>query len=226
MELISKVENKDCMEAMREFPDKYFDLAIVDPPYGIGEDWKKRKNTAKKYKGGYKNESIPDQEYFDELKRVSKNWIVWGWNYYTKYFEPTNYLIVWDKKVPEKTCFYSQIEIAATNIKIPASLFRYSWDGARKEVETGIDKIHPHQKPIALYRWLLGKYANPGDKILDTHLGSGSSRIAAYDMGFDFWGYELDAEYFQASETRFQLHIKQPKLFTPSQQYGEQLKIV
>lgn len=125
---------------MRGFPDGFFDLAIVDPPYGIGPDWKKRKNTAKRYAGAYTNESIPDQQYFDELKRVAVNWVVWGWNYYTNYFDPTNYIIVWDKKVPEQTCFYSQCEFAVTNVKIPAAIFRYSWDGARKEEETGVKK--------------------------------------------------------------------------------------
>lgn len=208
------ITNEDNMELMSRYPDKYFDLAIVDPPYGIGEDWKKRKKTAKKYKGGYTNESIPSKEYFDELVRVSKSWIVWGWNYYTHYFTPTNYLIVWDKKVPEKTAFYSQVEIAATNIRIPAAIYRHSWDGARKEQETGIEKIHPHQKPIALYKWLLEKYAKQGDKILDTHLGSGSIAIACHDYGFQLTACELDSGYYDKAISRIKHHTKQLNLFT------------
>lgn len=205
--------NEDNMLMMARYPDKYFDLAIVDPPYGIGEDWKKRKNTAGKYNGSYKNESIPTKEYFEELFRVSKHWIVWGWNYYTIYFSPTNYLIVWDKKVPEQTAFYSQVEIAATNIKIPAAIYRHSWDGARKELETGIEKIHPHQKPIALYKWLLNKYAKQGDKILDTHLGSGSIAIACHDYGFELTACELDKEYYDKAIERIKRHTNQLQLF-------------
>jgi site-specific DNA-methyltransferase (adenine-specific) len=128
-------------------------------------------------------------------------------------FEPTNYLIVWDKVVPDETGFYSQIELAGTNIKIPARIFRHSWDGARKGSETGTDKIHPHQKPVSLYKWLLSKYAKEGNMILDTHMGSQSSRIAAYDYGFDFWGFELDEKYFQDGNDRFQRHMNQLTLF-------------
>lgn len=206
------ITNEDNLELMKRYPDNYFDLAIVDPPYGIGEDWKKRKNTAKKYAGTYNNESIPDKRYFDELKRVSKNWIIWGWNYYTDFFSPTNYLIIWDKKVPEKTCFYSQVEIAATSIKIPASIFRHSWDGGRKEAETGIAKIHPHQKPIALYKWLLDKYAKKGHKILDTHLGSGSIAIACHDYNFELTACEFDEVYYSAALKRIKNHIGQTSL--------------
>ena len=208
-----KITNEDNMELMARYPDNHFDLAIVDPPYGIGADWKKRKNTAKKYAGNYKNESIPDKKYFDELMRVSKYWIVWGWNYYTDFFPPTNYLIVWDKKVPEKTAFYSQVEIAATNIKIPAAIYRHSWDGARKEQETGTDKIHPHQKPIALYKWILTKYAKPGYKILDTHLGSGSIAIACHDYGFDLTACEIDTIHFNNTIKRIQNHVSQLSIF-------------
>ncbi|WP_077417889.1 DNA methyltransferase [Chryseobacterium sp. JV274] len=208
-----KITNEDNMELMARYPDNHFDLAIVDPPYGIGADWKKRKNTAKKYAGNYTNESIPDKKYFDELMRVSKYWIVWGWNYYTEFFPPTNYLIVWDKKVPEKTAFYSQVEIAATNIKIPAAIYRHSWDGARKEQETGTDKIHPHQKPIALYKWLLTKYAKSGYKILDTHLGSASIAIACHDYGFDLTACEIDTIHFDNAIKRINNHVSQLSIF-------------
>lgn len=208
-----KITNEDNMQLMARYPDNHFDLAIVDPPYGIGADWKKRKNTAKKYAGGYTNESIPDKRYFDELMRVSKYWIVWGWNYYTEFFPPTNYLIVWDKKVPEKTAFYSQVEIAATNIKIPAAIYRHSWDGARKEQETGTDKIHPHQKPIALYKWLLTKYAKSGYKILDTHMGSASIAIACHDYGFDLTACEIDSIHFNNAVKRINNHVSQLSIF-------------
>ncbi|EPL7679813.1 DNA methyltransferase [Elizabethkingia anophelis] len=212
------ITNEDNMELMARYPDGYFDLAIVDPPYGIGEDWKKRKNTSKKYKGAYNNESIPDKKYFNELMRVSKNWIVWGWNYYTDFFSPTNYLIIWDKKVPEQTAFYSQVEIAATNIKIPAAIYRHSWDGARKELETGVEKIHPHQKPIALYKWLLGKYAKPGDKILDTHIGSGSIAIACHDFGYELTACEIDNIYFDSACKRIKHYIAfNQSLFHPEE---------
>jgi len=203
---------EDNMEMMARYPDKYFDLAIVDPPYGIGPDWKKRKNTANKYQGEYTNQLIPNDEYFQELFRVSKNWIVWGWNYYINFFEPTNYLIVWDKKVPEKTAFYSQVEIAATNIRIPASLFRYSWDGGRKEHETGISKIHPHQKPIQLYKWILKKYAKPGYKIIDTHLGSGSIAIASHDYDFELVACEIDPHHYDNAVDRIKKHVGQTAL--------------
>ncbi len=208
------ITNEDNMELMARYPDNHFDLAIVDPPYGIGADWKKRKHTANKYAGNYKNESIPDKKYFDELMRVSKYWIVWGLNYYTDFFPPTNYLIVWDKKVPEKTAFYSQVEIAATNIKIPAAIYRHSWDGARKEQETGTDKIHPHQKPIALYKWLLNKYAKSGYKILDTHLGSASIAIACHDYGYELTACELDPDYYHNAIKRIKNHVSQLTIFT------------
>lgn len=216
MKLTEKITitNEDNMTMMSRYPDNYFDLAIVDPPYGIGEDWKKRKKTSKKYKGSYKNESIPTKEYFDELFRVSKHWIVWGWNYYSHYFAPTNYLIVWDKKVSDKTSFYSHVELAVTNIKIPASIYRHSWDGARKEKETGIDKIHPHQKPIALYKWILDKYAKQGYKILDTHLGSGSLAIASHDYDFELTACELDPEHFYNAIERIRKHTNQLQIFS------------
>jgi len=198
----------DCMEFMADVPDKYYDLAIVDPPYGIGMDWRKRKRTASKFIWKYDNKQIPNKYYFDELRRVSKNWIIWGWNYYTSILEPTNYLICWDKKFSEETSFSSMFELAGTSIKIPANIFRYSWDGARKEDEAGIVKIHPHQKPIALYKWLLTNYAKPGQKIFDSHGGSFSHAIAAYDLGFDLYIIELDEEYFNAGKARFDAHVR------------------
>ena len=226
---ISNVFNRDCMEAMAEFPDKYFDLAIVDPPYGIGEDWKKSTSRTKTvYKEtSYKNASSPTKLYFDQLFRVSKHQIIWGANYYSDKLPPTNNLIIWNKMNDCTKEHISEGELAWTSVKkYPFRIFDFMWSGARKSNETGITKIHPHQKPIALYRWLLTNYAKPGDKILDTHLGSGSSRIASWDMGFDFWGYEIDADYFSDHEKRFKNHISKPVLFEPNQMYNfEQAKM-
>lgn len=192
--------NMDCMEFMKALPDKAFDLAVVDPPYGIGisnnpvRQAHERKNWDK---------TIPDKEYFTELFRVSKNQIIWGGNYYD--LPPTQNLIVWDKQQPEDFSL-AMCEFAWCSIQKPAKIFRYS-------VLTEKGKIHPTQKPVALYKWILSRYAKPGDKILDTHLGSGSSRIAAYDMGFDFVGCEIDKEYFDKQEERFAIHTAQTRMF-------------
>ena len=222
--------NMDCMEAMKEFPDNAFDLAVVDPPYGIGADnfkngagaskdggklystavkMKNRLNTGSgKLKNRLLNQSDcswdsepPQKEYFNELFRVSKNQIIWGGNYFD--LPPTRGIIVWDKVQPWEN--FSQVELAWTSFDRPAALF--------KMCNTMSGKIHPTQKPIALYEWLLKKYAKVGDKILDTHLGSGSSRIAAYNMGFDFYGYEIDKIYFDLQEERFEKHTSQMNFF-------------
>ena len=201
---ISNVYNEDCMDYMRNIPDNFFDLAIVDPPYGIGEDWKKRNNGYKFKDTSYKNSPIKDASYFDELKRISKDQIIWGYNYYTQYLGNTNYLIVWDKMSNNNDVFkYSKCEIEKKKKKIPCNLVSIPGDGYRMGHETGKRKIHPHQKPLSLYFWILKNYANPGDKIYDSHLGSGSSRIAAYKMGFDFYATEIDKEYFNAQDKRF-----------------------
>lgn len=206
----SKVYNIDCMEYMKNIPDKFFDLAIVDPPYGINAP--KMAATPFQRKSGFKrlnsgslklkdrvlntsncdwDNKIPSNEYFTELFRVSKNQIIWGGNYFP--LPPSRCILCWDKVQPWEN--FSQIELAWTSFDSPAQIFKY-------DNRTG-DKIHPTQKPIALYAWLLNKYAKKGDKILDTHLGSGSSRIAAYKLGFEFVGCELDKEYFDAQEERF-----------------------
>lgn len=198
----------DCMDFMREKPDKFWDLAIVDPPYGIGEDWKKR---TKRFKDtSYKNNELPELDYFDELFRTSKNQIIWGYNYYAHILGPTNYLICWDKQSSASDILkFSMFELAYSSFRVPAKMVTFPWDGNRMGIETGVEKIHPHQKPISLYRWLLKQYAKPGDKILDTHLGSGSHRIAAYDLNLDFTGYEKDPTHFEAQEKRFKQHISQ-----------------
>lgn len=220
--------NMDCLEAMREMPDKAFDLAVVDPPYGINADKFKNGAGSKDHpkgstagrlnrgSGALKNRilnksdcswdfSPPPKEYFGELFRVSKNQIIWGGNYFP--LPPTRGIIVWDKMQPWEN--FSQIEMAWTSFDCPAALFKYCNAGGA----SGTNKIHPTQKPVALYKWIFSKYAKPGDKILDTHLGSGSSRIAAYDAGLDFVGYEIDKEYFDKQEERFARHTAQLNLF-------------
>lgn len=196
--------NRDCMEAMREFPDKFFDLAIVDPPYNIVSQQKRGIGSRIDASGKMNdwNNIKPTQEYFDQLFRISKYAIVWGANNFQ--MPETEYFIIWDKA--QSVDNFASAEYAWTNYPMPAKIFHYSIH--QHNVDKG-DKIHPTMKPIKLYRWLLKNYAKEGDKILDTHLGSGSSRIAAHDMGFDFWGYELDKDYFEAQEKRFKQHISQ-----------------
>ena len=196
--------NQDCMEAMASMEDNQFDLAIVDPPYGLGKrttDGGSKKNTQTKFMNDIRrtnwDNSIPPQKYFDELKRVSKNWIIWGANYFP--ISEYRTFIVWDKMTYVPTM--SQVELAATSYNEPA---RYIKINSNQE-----GRIHPTQKPVALYTWLLDKYAQKGWKILDTHLGSGSSAIAAHDMGYEFHGYELDEECFEAASKRLKEHQKQ-----------------
>lgn len=212
------VYNRDCLEAMREMKDKAFDLAIVDPPYGVG-DWQTvgdpnayNRNAQSKYGAVDWNDYTPSAEYFAELKRVSKHQIIWGANYFNS-FPNTGGAIVWDKK--SDTNRYSDGDIASCSLQKKITFFRYTWNGFIQEPGQREERIHSCQKPVALYKWLLTNYAKPGQTILDTHLGSGSSRIAAYDLGFDFEGYELDVDYYNAQEARFAAHIAQPKLFTP-----------
>lgn len=206
--------NEDCLPAMKEMPDKTFDLAIVDPPYGIGDTWSKSRRD-RFFKNGrlhqYKNEKIPCREYFKQLFRVSKEQIIWGGNYYTKYLLPTNAWVIWDKDRDADITYMSEGEMAWTSFKKVLRIKTFLWDGSLKCEK--VIKIHPHQKPIALYRWLLKNYAKPGDKILDTHLGSGSIAIACWDMGFDLTGYEIDADYYKAAVKRLENHKKQFVLF-------------
>lgn len=217
---ISNVFNQDCLEAMKEFPDKFFDLAIVDPPYGnidaIGlTDNKKNGRQATKRKGYRLFENIaPENEYYIELERVSKNQIVWGGNF----LGLCGGVIVWQKN---GTAF-GEAEVAICSTHKSVKVFEYTWNGMiQGDMKNKEVRIHPTQKPVKLYEWILMNYAKQGDKILDTHLGSGSSRIACWDMGFDFWGYELDKDYFDAMEKRFQNHVKQPSLFEPNEMYKQ-----
>lgn len=230
--MISIVENRDCMAAMAEFPDKYFELAIIDPPYGIGEDGAKNKTRgkiakAKTYKGFHGGDKEPmPVEFFGELHRVSKNQIIWGANHFISRlpFDSPAW-IIWDKMNGETD--FADCELAYTSFKSAARKFEFKWSGMlQHDMKNKENRIHPTQKPVALYKWLLTNYAKPGDKILDTHLGSGSSRIAAHDLGFDFWGYELDPDYFAAMEARYRAHIAKPVLFAPDEMYQfEQTKL-
>lgn len=211
MKPISNVYNLDCMEGMKGFPDKFFDLAIVDPEYGIGisNNPFRQKHDKKDW-----DNKPPQDGYFKELFRVSKNQIVWGGNYF--YLPPSQGFIIWDKVQPE-TFSSSMCEFAWMSFQSPAKMF------TAHVVTTETNKIHPTQKPVKLYRWLLQNYAKPNDKILDTHLGSQSSRIAAYKLGFDFWGYEIDQDYFKQGCERFEKAIAQPLFDEPKY---EQAKLI
>jgi site-specific DNA-methyltransferase (adenine-specific) len=223
-EPISQVTNEDCMELMGRYPDKYFELAIVDPPYGIKEDGRKSesravsspkwKNPKPKYTfKNWDNERM-NKSYFDELKRVSKNQIIWGANHFIENLENANSSawIVWYKKRFDEINDFSDCELAYTNFKKGVRLFHFPWIGFGA-VNAKENRIHPTQKPVKLYEWILKNYAKEGDKILDTHLGSGSSRIAADKMGFDFYACELDRDYFEAQEKRFKEYKSQLILF-------------
>lgn len=205
---ISIVENRDCLEAMKEFPDKFFDLAVCDPPYSINRFKNGETSRLRKY-GSLKsvNDERPTKEYFDELFRVSKNQIVWGFNHLCDLLPPTTEFIFWYKHQPVET--YSDGELAWTSFTKTAKCFDYAYFG---NIGADTYRIHPTQKPVALYQWILSKYAKQGDKILDTHLGSGSSRIACYNGGYDFWGYEIDKEYFEKQEQRFENHTSQLRM--------------
>lgn len=201
--MISIAENRDCLEAMRNFPDKFFDLAIVDPPYGSADGAVER--TGGKWAAQYGSkikqwDNAPDQDYFKELFRVSQNQIIWGANYFT--LPPTRCFVVWRKaNIPEGFTM-AMAEYAWTSFDRNALVY----EGYSNMQDY---RIHPTQKPVELYTFLIRYFSNHGYKILDTHLGSGSSRIAAYDAGLDFWGYEIDKEYFQKQEERFKKHISQ-----------------
>lgn len=206
----------DCMDGMRQFPDKWFELAIVDPPYGIGEKGQRNitgdrptvkwKNPKSQHYVTFDDSKIPTAEYWKELFRVSKDQIVWGGNYFTEFLPHSKGWIVWDKQADIKE-HLSMCELAWSSFDRKCNKFEYLWAGFKKKHQ--VERIHPTQKPVDLYSWILLHYAKPGDKILDTHVGSGSSRIACYDGGFDFTGYEIDADYHAAQEKRFQQHISQ-----------------
>ena len=186
----------DCMKMLPQIPDKYYQLCIVDPPYGIGMDGGKRQYS--EYERKNWDTAIPDKKYFSELFRVSEHQIIWGGNYFG--LPPFKCFLIWDKTLHGNT--YADGEMAWTSFNKVARIFPLNICFNR-------DRIHPTQKPVALYQWLLKNYAKPGDKILDTHLGSGSSAIAADIMGFDFVGYEIDKDYYEAALDRFNRHKQQ-----------------
>ena len=226
MKLTDKIEItcEDNMALMSRYPDNYFDLAIVDPPYGIGMDggkigfngkMKRNNTTSLNIKGNIFvkkqwDNNIPKKEYFDELFRISKNQIIWGNNY----FGFKGGAIFWDKDNGKSN--FSDGELAYQSYTKSIRKFKFKWHGFFQEnmsIELREKKIHPTQKPVALYKWLLEKYAKQGDKILDTHLGSGSIAIACHDYGFELTACELDKEYYDASIKRIKNHISQQKLF-------------
>lgn len=217
---LTRVFNMDCMEFMKEVPDNFYELAIVDPPYGInfGEFNRTNKTSngvrhkANKYKNSKWDDSIPTDEYFNELKRISINQIVWGGNYFPQlWLNGCKGFIFWFKGNPVPN--FSDGELAWTSFNKVAKQIDYRYYGNLEGNSSSLEKLHPTQKPVKLYEWLLINYAQEGDKILDTHLGSASSRIAAYNLGFDFTGIELDQEYFETSCKRFDNHKKQLTLF-------------
>jgi site-specific DNA-methyltransferase (adenine-specific) len=227
------ITNEDNMKLMARYPDKYFDLAIVDPPYGIGAS--KQSQSSSKIKGRKNSivkrsdlksknwdSAIPNQEYFEELFRVSKQQIIWGGNYFP--LPLINSWLIWNKLQVLET--RSDGEMAWTSFKRPLKIVPLLQDGFKRGQNVGYNQpviynepfsgkqtIHPTQKPVALYKWLLDKYAQQGNKILDTHLGSGSIAIACHDYGFDLTACELDKEYFDKAITRINNHVAQQKLF-------------
>ena len=202
------ITNEDNMILMARYPDNYFDLAIVDPPYGIGINVsmgrRKGDKKSKYHKFAGNDNSIPNKEYFEELKRVSKNQIVWGGNYMTEHLKASSCWLLWDKGFSEDVTF-AQFELAWTSFTSSAKKF--------DKHPSQQHRIHPTQKPTTLYKWILDKYAKPNDKILDTHLGSGSIAIACHDYKFDLTACELDKEYYDKAMKRINNHISQTKLF-------------
>lgn len=222
--------NMDCMDGMKEFPDGYFDLAIVDPPYGINI------GTAKNKKGGgiepsevlsrsviqvggglcidpkiykaFDDSHTPSAAYFEELSRVAKKQIIWGGNYFLDYLGATECMIVWDKG--RRGINFADCEIAWTNLKEPCRVFEFLWNGMLQgDMSNKEDRIHPTQKPVRLYTWLLNNFAERGYRILDTHVGSASSLIACERMGFKYVGFEIDEEYYRLASERLNEEIKQ-----------------
>jgi site-specific DNA-methyltransferase (adenine-specific) len=209
-QVMSKVTNEDCMELMSRYPDKYFELAIVDPPYGINVNMNMgvRKGEKRKHQSKHWDKKSPNNKYFKEVFRVSKNQIIWGANNFINNLTNKTGWIFWDKIITGDVDF-SAGELAWTS-------FNCSLKKVLIPIQTNYlqeKRIHPTQKPIKLYEWLLKNYASEGDKILDTHLGSGSSRIAADKMGYDFYACELDRDYFEAQEKRFKEYKSQLILF-------------
>jgi site-specific DNA-methyltransferase (adenine-specific) len=214
----SKVILGDCVQLMKGYADNYFDLAIVDPPYGIREpafrrndaNVKRKKATkTKEYNVAVYRQDAPDDTYFDELFRVSKNQIIWGGNYFG--LRGSRCWIVWDKITYDAQ--WADGELAWTSFNSSVRIFQYAWNGMiQGDMKNKEIRIHPTQKPVSLYRWVLKNFAKEGNKILDTHLGSGSSRIAADKDGFDFTGFEIDNGYYEGQEKRFKQYKSQLRI--------------
>lgn len=225
------------MDALRQTPDNYYDLCVCDPPYGIGEDGASNHSRggvtkfggkrgakgsnvpAKKYTAKSWDSQPPPPEYFTELRRVSKNQIIFGANHFiSRIAIDSSCWIVWNKMNGDND--FADCELAWTSFKSAVRKFDFKWNGMlqgnMKEKE---ERQHPTQKPVALYKWIFQNYSKPSQKILDTHLGSQSSRIAAWDMGLDFYGCEIDKEYFEQGNARFEAHKARPALFPPDQMY-------
>jgi len=216
----SIVKNIDCMVGMAEYPNKYFDLAVVDPPYGIGEDGSNNFSRgklakSKNYKGFAGNDiSAPDSIYFIELQRISKNQIIWGANHFiSKIPYDSSCWIVWDKNNGDND--FADCELAWTSFTSAVRKYKFTWNGMLQENMKNKElRIHPTQKPVALYDWIYAKYLSEGGKVIDTHLGSGSNRIAADKArNIDFVGFELDKNYYEAQEKRWAEYKQQMTLF-------------
>lgn len=223
--MVINITNEDNMELMARYPDKYFDLAIVDPPYGINIanrtgsiGQKKGQGKLTKYISKEWDSNIPSKEYFEELFRISVNQIIFGGNYFSKYLPPSKGWIVWDKRQPEGVSF-AMAELAYSSFDKSIKMFSCSRALIGNKVANNPQlakkyvKIHPTQKPIPLYEWLLMNYAKEGDKILDTHLGSGSIAIACHNLRFDLTACELDTDYYQAAMKRLEQHKSQQRMF-------------
>jgi len=209
-----QLHNNDCLEAMKQMDDNHFDLAIVDPPYGIGANKMTLGNGKRKVYRGQNDwdANPPSKEYFNELFRVSKNQIIWGANHFIEQFSKNSSCwLFWDKGTGAND--FADGELAWTSFNGAMRKIFISWVGANAKEKNEIDRIHPTQKPVKLYEWILDKYANEGDKILDTHLGSGSIALACHNRGFDLTGFEIDKEYFDNAVERLRVHQSQLTMF-------------
>lgn len=211
-EQVSIVFNTDCLEYMKGLPDKFFELAIVDPPYGISVNMNmgRRKGKAKRHIDKKWDSEAPEVDYFIELLRVSNNQIIWGANHFISRIPyDSSCWLIWDKGETMYGRDFAEAELAYSSFLKPVRRFKLS--------PNQVDRIHPTQKPVALYKWILQNYAKPGEKIFDSHMGSQSSRLAAYEMGFDYYGCELDKDYFDSGNKRFEDFRKQQSLFAPQE---------
>lgn len=219
--LQSSFINCDCLEAMKKMPDKCVDLAITDPPYGRVNQGSYMTNhmsggVAKKrndYHLSLWQCQSPQKAYFDELRRVSKNQIIWGGNYYATDLPDSQCWIVWDKEKPEGVSF-ADVELAWTSFNLASRIFHFAWNGMiQRDMKHKEYKIHPTQKPVALYAWLLTKYAKPGDLILDTHVGSASSLIACHRTQHKYVGFEIDPTYYELAKKRLDAEMAQMTIY-------------